>query len=297
MNTILIATDFTAAAHNAIVYGVQLAKGLGAKVLLLNASKPVACSADMIRLVSNQEMLEESRKMLDYEVNSVKHFEVPIEVRSVIGNATDMIASVAKEIEASWIVVGMKAKDKTMRKIFGTTVISLYTHTTTPVIVVPEHAAYVEPSTIALANDINDVADLHMLDPLQQLGQRFQSYMFIVRVIGNDNKDFIEKYRTPSRIKWHLKELHSSFEFLSDEDVAHAINQFVVTQGVDMVAMVSREKTMFEKIFTRSHIKEMIFQTHVPLIILPDDGLTTQRAEEKVYYKDRAFSELHAKGY
>ena len=292
MGTIVIATDFTTAAHNATLYGIQLAKGLDANVLLLHVCKPAAISADMIRMVTNQELLDESQQQLAAEAASLVHFDVAIEVRSVIGNPTDTIIAVAREVDASWIIVGMKAKEKTMRKIFGTTVVSLYAHSPAPVIVVPEYAAYTPPATIALANDIEDDASLHMLNPLQQLGQRFQSYMFIVRVVGNESKEFHEKYKKPTRIKWHLKELHSSFEFLNDEDVAHAINQFVKDQNVDLVAMISREKTIFERIFTRSHIKEMIFQANVPLVILPADNVQTDPVADSVLFHKRSFGAM-----
>jgi len=45
MKIVLIATDFSRASHNAVVYGVEFAKGIRAKVILFNAyiiSKPVS---------------------------------------------------------------------------------------------------------------------------------------------------------------------------------------------------------------------------------------------------------------
>ncbi len=63
--------------------------------------------------------------------------------------------------------------------------------------------------------------------------------------------------------------MYTSEELLDDTDVAHAINAFVESHDVDMVAMVAREHNLLQRIFTRSHIKEMMYEVHVPLVILP----------------------------
>ncbi len=41
METILVATDFSGAAHNALEYGVELAKFLNAKIVLLYVDQPI----------------------------------------------------------------------------------------------------------------------------------------------------------------------------------------------------------------------------------------------------------------
>jgi hypothetical protein len=47
------------------------------------------------------------------------------------------------------------------------------------------------------------------------------------------------------------------------------MNEFVQEHDVSMVAMIAHEQNIFERIFVKSNIKEMMFSTKVPLIILP----------------------------
>jgi nucleotide-binding universal stress UspA family protein len=269
MDTILIATDFTAAAHNAMVYGAQLARDLRAHILLVNIVQPVMYSADVVNLVSNDELHAESISLLEFEAASINHFGVPIDIRCAEGSASDEIISIARQTKASWIVVGMKAKDKLFRKIFGSNAVTISRLSSIPLIVVPEHAAYLQPSSIALANDVDDDVSIHTLNPLQELAQRFQSYLFILKVVDKHNHEAVQRVYNASSIKWHMKALYTSEELLDDTDVAHAINEFVEDHDVDMVAMVAREHNLLQRIFTRNHIKEMMFEVHVPLVILP----------------------------
>lgn len=285
MDTILIATDFTGAARNALVYGVQLARDLQAKVVLLHVCKPLTCSADMIRVVSNEELMHESEQQLTNEVQSVEHDGVEVSIKCILGNITESIIYAIHDIQPLWVLVGMKAKEKTMRKIFGSTATSLSKHSPAPLIIVPEHAAYHPPTKIALANDLHDEADMHVLDPLQQLAIKFQSYMFIVRVVNEDTFQLAEKMRWSSRIKWHLKELHASDELLTDSDMAHAIKEFVCDHSIDLVAIIAHEASILQRIFTRDHIKELIFQTQVPILILPENNLNMNKQPQSFHYR------------
>jgi nucleotide-binding universal stress UspA family protein len=47
MKTILIATDFSKAAHNAALYSMELAKAFNARLMLFNSYQPVPVSVDV----------------------------------------------------------------------------------------------------------------------------------------------------------------------------------------------------------------------------------------------------------
>ena len=269
MCTVLIATDFTPAAKNAIQYGIQLAKGMHGNVVLVHVIKPMLFNADTLQIISREELAVESKVILEKEIAALENVEVPIKIKVVFGNVTEKIVAISREENASWIVLGMKAKDKSMRKIFGSNAVSICKYSFIPLIIVPENAAYKPPCTIALANDLDENANLEILNPLQQLGLHFQSYLFLLKVINDGNPQLIKKIIKPNSIQLYLKELNTEYEYLDDLDFTHAITQFVKNKNVDVVAMISREHNLLERIFTRSHIKEMMYETSVPLIILP----------------------------
>jgi hypothetical protein len=93
--------------------------------------------------------------------------------------------------------------------------------------------------------------------------------MYVVRVIKKGMDETIERLPRPSKLKWHFKDLHASFEFVNDNNLAHTMDEFVKQHHVQMVAMIAREHDLLEKIVVKSDIKEMILHTKVPLIILP----------------------------
>jgi len=78
-----------------------------------------------------------------------------------------------------------------------------------------------------------------------------------------------------TRIRWHLKEMNPDFEYVNDNDIVHALNSFVNDHDVKMLALIGKEHNFFEKLFLKSVIRDMLFQTHVPLLILPDKHLAS----------------------
>jgi hypothetical protein len=217
-----------------------------------------------------EEILECNERLLLKEVGSLTSGgTVNIEILAREGPPSETISLEAVQLKAKWVIAGMKGSGKAMRRIFGSTALSLSRHANVPLIVVPEDARFTPPKTIALASDIGDGTDVEIIEPLEEFGIKCNSTMYIVRVIKKGMDDFIERMLRPTRVKWHCKDLRPSFEFLNDNDVAHAMNEFVQEHHVSMVAMIAHEQNIFERIFVKSNIKEMMFSTKVPLIILP----------------------------
>jgi nucleotide-binding universal stress UspA family protein len=275
METILIATDFSDASRNALFYGAKLGHTLGAKIILLNVYPLAFPTANASRIFSSQQLHECSRQGLkdDLKWLGLKG-HVQIEKCSRQGDPTQVILSVAREVKASWIIAGTKGDNKISQRLFGGTAFSLSHSTTVPLILVPENAWYRAPKVIALASDISSETDLKILDPLKKVGGKFNSAMHVVRVITRGMNEVLERVSRSAKLKRHLKELNPQFEFINDNDVAHAMNTFSQRNEVDMIAMISREHTLFEKLFIKSNIEEMIIETQLPLIILP--GIKTK---------------------
>jgi nucleotide-binding universal stress UspA family protein len=288
MDTILIATDLSPASHNASLYGVQLAKFLHAKVVLLHVCEPILAAADFVLVMTAEELRENSEALLRKEVQNLDVGEVSLQCRLEEGLPSETIKWVAKNIRANWIVIGMKGDGGAIRKIFGSTAVSLSRKPNVPLIVVPEDAHFAPPKTIALASDIADDTDVRIIDPLEELGIKCTSTMYVVRVIKKGMEELIERLARPTRVKWHCRELHPTFEFINDDDVAHAMCEFVEQHHIDMIAMIAHDHNLFERIFIKSNIKEMMFRSRVPLIILPGKLYTAEVDD---------FEEIAAKGH
>ncbi|MCW3109987.1 MAG: universal stress protein, partial [Segetibacter sp.] len=246
----------------------------------LHVCQPILSATDMVVVMTEEELMESSEKLLRKEVAELPEAaDLSVEFFVEEGLPSEVIKWVAKSVKAKWMVIGMKGGGGIMRKIFGSTAISLSRNPNFPLILVPPDARFTPPKTIALASDIGDETNIKILDPLEEFGIQFNSTMYVVRVIKNDMNEVVERLSSPLRIKSHFKNLNASFDFISDNSVTHAMNEFVKENRIDMMAMIAHEHNILERIFVKSNIKEMLFRSHVPLIILPGK-VNVEYAEE-----------------
>lgn len=270
MKTILIATDFSTAARNATTYGFELARQMQAKVILFTAYQSRPNLPDSSLEMTAFELQRNAYKKLLYEAETIDpNRTVSLETECLNGPVNSSILAAALVNKASYIVVGMKERGKEIRKYFGSTVTDLCKISQVPLIVIPADAVFAIPKTIALASDITDDTDVHILKPLQKITATFNSKLYVVRVIKRSMDEVVERMETPERCIWFLTSLDPSFEFSKGENVAKAMNIFVQQHAVDWVAVIPHEHNLFERIFTKSVTKDLVFHTHVPLLILP----------------------------
>jgi nucleotide-binding universal stress UspA family protein len=274
MKRILIATDFSAAADRAVEYGSKLAAALDAAVTILAAYQeiPVPVTDTMSLAILNA---GDARELVESGLHRQKELfgqgkTQAMNTLSVEGPVVASILDAAKDENADLIVVGMKSKGKAVRRIFGSTVSALARKTTTPLLVVPEEARYLAPAAILLGNDIRPDTDIHVLDPLKELVAIFSSRLYSLRVIQKGTREFLGILHNPNPLRSLEKTWNIKYEYEMGDDVSGNLNKFSESHNIAMVVMMARPHSLPRRWLMGSHTHEMIFETKMPLLILPE---------------------------
>ena len=262
MKTVLAATDFSMASRFAMVYAREFAKATNAKMILFNAyTIPSPAPALGVSISRYDIMMQTDKRLLD-EADFLDPQHAMIEVLSDEGSPTEMIKNIAKEKQVDLVIVGMKGTGKNLKKIFGTTAAELAGNCSIPVLIVPEKASFKQPNTIVLASD-NISQEIPKY--LKEIMQLFQSKLYIVQVIRNE-KIFIDE---KEKIISTGAESITTLKYYVDSDVTRGLDEFIKMHNGDMLAMTPHKHEWLERIFIKSETKEMIFHTHIPLLVLP----------------------------
>ncbi|GEO12167.1 universal stress protein [Segetibacter aerophilus] len=287
METILIATDFSTAARNATIYGFELARKMKAKVILFTACHHKTANHDNPYYLSPSEIERTAyKKLLDEaEILDPKR-TVVLETQVGEGAADEAILAAASKSSVSYIIIGMKEQGKEIRKYIGSTVTHLSKTSVIPLIVVPADAVFTYPKTIALANDISDETDIDVLEPLKKITSTFNCKLYVVRVMKKTMIEVAERVISMERLKSFFASFYPYFEFIKAENVVKALNAFVKSKDVNMVAVIPHEHSFLERVFTRSVTRDLVFKAVVPLLILPEKHYMV---EEDLYQEKHNF--------
>lgn len=281
MKTILVATDFTPAATNAMLYAVKLARPFNAKVVLYHAYLAETYIPDFVLLPTETNLQEQCERLLRLELEQLDPLDrLLVETKCEPGVPTDNILDAAKKLDASLVVAGMKKSGKSYRKVFGTTALSLCRRSPVPVLVIPEESHFQGLKTIALATDLHVKKNPDFSAAVIEFAERFHSNVFVVSIVNDGNATAFRQPDTAFDLNWRLKDISPGYIFLEDDKVGAAIEKFAVEYQVDLLAMVSHPYSLAEKLFVKSNIKERMFEGNIPLLILPDKKGIKNTAEE-----------------
>lgn len=270
MKNIFIVTDFSEASKNAGLYGIELAKLFDANVILFNAYQTPVQIPESYIFFTPEDVCESTKLLLKQEAVMINPGnKVNMEIYCAEGLPSDTIIAEAIKRESDLIICGMKGIAKAFRKIFGSTTSALTRKSEIPLIVVPENAGFHLPKNIALASDLDPETSPATVDLLKVLGEKFTSKIAIVWVVDDDFNAVKEmRYRTVGIIK-ELKNLDPVFEFPTGSSIPKTLESFVKEHDIQLLAIIPHKHDLLERFFTESLTKEMIFHSHIPLLVLP----------------------------
>ena len=248
------------------MYGVELSEAIKAKVILFHAyTPPSSIPALSISISKYGVMMETKQQLEDHAKLILKEKASAIETVCEVGEPKEAIVSMAKEKHADLIIIGMKGVGKNLKKIFGSTATSLTTGSLIPVLIIPEKACFTSPDVIAFASDgENSLGE--DLDKFKDFKSAFNAKVYVVHVVDKDNTQHL-------KFTENTEEENSPdifFEFPVNADISHGLDDFIKKHDVKMLVMLPHKHDWAERLFIMSETKDMIFHTHIPLLILPD---------------------------
>lgn len=271
MKTILVPTDFSENANQALKYAAVLAKKTGAEIMLLYVYD-IMVPADGTPLMpyAHELMAEESNKMLTQTATNLIPTEIKYRYKSILGSAVHKIVKEARENNADLIVMGIRGTNRLSQIIIGSTTTSVLRNTKIPVFVIPENAKAELPLNILFAYDGKQVPAKETMKPFIDLAENIKSEILALNVLSEVEAELLDK-RYIARETFHaLKGTNYSVHFAEDGDVLHGINNFIETHKIDAVAMIYHPIGFFGRLFMESRAHKMAFYTKLPLLILPE---------------------------
>ncbi len=159
METILVPTDFSAAADNAVNYAVELAKYFDARIVLVNAFPVPVINYEMpfpVEPISAfQKEAEERLEFLRNEIQIKSGNGLDIECVVSMGSPYSVIEETVKNIDPDLIVVGIIGEAGDLKeKIIGSTAVDIARKLEVPTFIIPETAKYHSIHKISFACDL-----------------------------------------------------------------------------------------------------------------------------------------------
>ena len=271
MKTILLPTDFSPSAHNALEYALSLFKDEPAHFILLNAYYLIHSSQEM--LISVEDILRDNsiralQKELIFMDNRTTHQPVEIEIMSRRGAPLEVIKKVIMERGVDVVVMGTGGSSGLKEKLIGSNTAHLIKNTRCPIIVVPEGVSYHQPKKIAFAAKMGQQDRIEDLEPLLAISKKHQAELVILNVASSRDRLNKEQIWQKLNFNGHLRETGFSFHVVKDDQVLSGINDFIQDHAVDLLVVVPGTDNLIHRIFHPSISKKLALHSEIPLLVL-----------------------------
>lgn len=275
MRTILVPTDFSAIATNALHYAIEMANTIKANLMLLHVYQvPVSYTDAPIVMVSVDELRHAAEKRMEQLKEMVRKIVRPeqkIYTETRLGNITDELESICEKIKPFAVVMGTKGASAFERVVFGSNTLSAIRHLHVPVICVPPGKTFGKGiKKIGFACDCKEVVATTPTRIIRDLVKNFDAELHVLNV-NTDGKREEEKPEQTVLLETLLSDLHPEYHFLEHTDIEDAINAFAEKNNLDLVISIPKQHKLVEKIFRKSSTRQLVYESHVPVMCIHEE--------------------------
>lgn len=278
MKNILIPTDFSDNAWNALVYGLKMFYKTKCTFYLIHvnpippysgAGTSLRSAADSFRATILNSSKLELHKLLDRlekegYVNT-KHNFVPIPLYDFF---VDAIKRESENKKIDLIIMGTKGATGFKKVTIGSNTGDIITKVKCPLLAIPEHAQYTVLKEIAFPTDYQTGYDMNVLETLVEVVTAHKAELRILHISKKGEKLSEEQQKNKDFLDDYLVDVDHSFHSLTGQSLETSVQCFTESRDIDMIAMVAKNLNFFERILFKPEVKKISYHTEVPFLVL-----------------------------
>lgn len=274
MKKILVPTDFSACAENAISVALEIAKRAGLEVVFQHLFTDTSGSMHTLKPEAKQEehkqqneALGNAKAKLDELASRAEHLGLTATPLLVMNKGTDKIENYIEPLGIDLVVMGSHGATGIRELIIGSNTQRVVRHATAPILVVKDKPDKVDFSNILFASTFHE-DPAQVLDTPIELSSLWNGTVHLVYVGLEKDK------QTKAEVQEKMNVLASQFptanftqNFITTNDPEWGIKHTTKDIGPDMIALTTELKTG-AFIFSHSLAENLVNHESLPVLIM-----------------------------
>lgn len=274
MKTIIIATDFSDVAMNAAAYGAEMAKDIGADLILFHTYHMPVSPADIplqsVNVAELKQTAEKNMTALEEKIKAITGDLVKVTKEAILGYMPEDLETYCKNINPFIIIMGAKGATDLEHIFFGSTTLSTIRYVTWPVIAVPQAQKYSSIKKIGFACDFTEAVETTPAERIKELVKTFNAELHVLKISTHNQLKEITPHET---VLLHamLEDMKPEYHYIENTDVEAGVHQFAEENKLDMVIVVPKKHSLIGSFFHKSNTKKFLTKSKIPVICMHDE--------------------------
>ncbi|RNC87747.1 MAG: universal stress protein [Winogradskyella sp.] len=278
MKTILLPTDFSENSWNAIAYAINFLEDYKCTFYVLHVNR-------MKNIIDNESLYLDVHKSIEeaYTESSKRRLkrtlkriskEFPNNDNHKFYTITDYnffvesIRNYVRQKSVDLIVMGTKGASGLKEYIIGSNTGDIITKVKCTTLVVPEHAKFKPLKEMAFPTDYALNYDISVLQPMSDILEKTEAALRLLHINKNGEQLNTEQQSNKDLLDDFFDASERSFHFLTNKKVEDAVQCFVESRDVDIIAMIAKNLNYFQQILFHSRVEKISYHTKVPFLVL-----------------------------
>lgn len=276
MRKILVPTDFSENALNALQYALELFKYDVCEFFVLHTYQDELYQdevllnretlAEITRIVSSrtEAQLDKLAGHIHEKFINPRHTIHTIAANSMLLDEADKIVD---NENIDLIIMGTRGKTNDRKVTFGSHTLQVLKYVQCPVLAVPEDFKGIQPRHILFPTDYMIPYKRRELKLLCELASPYRAAIDIL-YISKSQKLSLRQEDNQQFIKEELCKTEINFLTIPDSNITHAISTYIQENEVDMLVMVNTRHSFLENILFQSTIDKISLHIKIPFLAL-----------------------------
>jgi nucleotide-binding universal stress UspA family protein len=272
MKKILVPTDFSPTADNALKYAIQIATEFKSELYLYHVYAFDRFNYDLNFREDEQPYTKQMERNMEKTklkfIEEIKQKGLTLKTMVERDDVFSLFRNKTEEHGIDLIIMGSKGASGFEKIVFGSVAATAIEMSRIPVWVITPTCTFSSLDRIVLSIDNKEVKP-NVLSPLQKLAAGFNAKVTLLNVTSGEKTN----KNTHQKIDLYMEGVETTIrEIPKSRTINESINEYIKNEGVDLLCMIRREKGFFESIFSKSITKAQVFDSHIPLLVLPENG-------------------------
>ncbi|MGZ3898716.1 MAG: universal stress protein [Bacteroidia bacterium] len=260
MKKILVPTDFSSYARNALFYAIELSKIENASIMLLHAMDEPNGS------LTSQTC---ERKLHSLALDIEHAGRIPFKSICVEGAAEDVICKIIEDEGIDLVVMGTQGQSSFEKIIFGSTTVNIIEKASCPVIAVPVGAPFRPIKKITFATEFRN-SDLGEIKEVLDIAKPYRAQIIFLHIAPENESPLLEKEHMEifkEKVSKEIDYNDVSFQLLHGNNTEIELREYLQSGYADLLIMSAHHRTLWDKIAGYSLTSRMAYNNSVPILV------------------------------
>lgn len=274
MKAILLLTDFSNSANNAIHFAMRFFESETCRFYIMHVHKAGSFISDDL-MVSPTESIYESftkvpKKKLDELVKSLKeNYQNPKhQIQTIVDFDvfTDAVNQAIRKNDIDFVVMGSNGATGAKEIIFGSNTVNVIRNVICNTIVVPDTYTFNPISKFLFPLQYDDSLEQKHLNIINEFSKTLNFKLHVLRITKENSIT-----TNAANDKEQLKDIDCKYTIEDNISFYQAVTNYLKTNQINMAGLIVHDKSLIKRFFTESPTIELSKVIKLPLLLFHDE--------------------------